>query len=205
VGYQVKINLEDAEPRSAATLSAVGPGGLPGPGATGRSLADDCRTFMSGYPTGIVVVTSTDADGAPVGLTCCTLISVSLAPPTLLVSINVRSRTLEAIRTRGAFGVNLLRSAGRRAAEVFSSPRGDRFGAVQWEPSAGLRMPWLTSDAFGFCECVVAEDVPVYADHALVIGQVTAIRCTSATPLLYGLRQFATWRPDFLQEASCAI
>jgi flavin reductase (DIM6/NTAB) family NADH-FMN oxidoreductase RutF len=203
---EVTIKLQDVGPPGA--LPAIGPGGSrgrPRTGTAGRSLADDCRSFMSGYPTGVVVVTSTDADGAPVGLTCCTLISVSLAPPTLLVSINVRSRTLEAIRTREAFGVNLLRAAGRRAAEVFSSPRGDRFSAVQWEPSGGLRMPRLTNDAFGFCECVVAEDVRVLGDHGLVIGQVTAARCTSDAPLLYGLRQFAAWRPDFLQETSCAI
>lgn len=201
----MNITRDDAESRSATTLSTVDPGGAHGPAAAGQELADGCRAFMSCYPTGVVVVTSTDADGEPVGLTCCTLISVSLAPPTLLVSINVGSRTLAAIRIRRAFGVNLLRSAGRRAAEVFSSPLGKRFSAVQWEPSGGLRMPWLISDAFGFCECVVAEDTQVFGDHALVIGQVTAVRCTAATPLLYGLRQFTAWQPGFLQETSCAI
>lgn len=178
---------------------------LAGAGADARSIEDGYRTFMSAYPTGVVVVTSVDANSVPVGFTCCTLISVSLGPPTLLVSINVHSRTLAAIRACGAFGVNLLSSQGRLAAEVFAAPRADRFSAVQWEPAGGFRLPWLTRDAFGFCECVLSEEIRVLGDHALVIGRVIDVHYTADTPLLRGMQQFAAWRPVTDEGVPCAV
>ena len=118
----------------------------PGAEMTDRSLADGCRTFMSGFPTGVVVVTGAGADGEPFGLTCSSLISVTLTPPTLLVSVHVRSRTLAAIRCRAAFGVNLLHARARPAAELFASRGSDRFASARWTPRGRHGLPWLTEE-----------------------------------------------------------
>ncbi|WBB56647.1 flavin reductase family protein [Verrucosispora sp. WMMD573] len=166
-------------------------------------LVQGCRTFMSGFPTGVAVVTSVDAAGAPWGLTCSSLMSVTLEPPTLLVSLRVGSRTLAAIEDRGRFGVNLLHARGQRTAEVFAAGQPDRFHQVVWRPRGDDRLPWLVEDACGFAACI-RSDVRVVGDHALVVGQVVEVQYTADTPLLYGLRQYSTWRPSTVEGSTCA-
>jgi flavin reductase (NADH) len=149
---------------------------------------------MSRFPTGVCIVTTLDGDGDPRGLTCSSLSSVTLHPPTLLVCLNLDSRTFGALRERGCFAVNLLHARARRAAEVFCSPYPDRFALVNWRPSGAVGLPWLVDDAFAFADCRVFE-TRVVGDHAVVFGRVTAIAHHSDVPLLYGLRQFSSWLP----------
>jgi flavin reductase (DIM6/NTAB) family NADH-FMN oxidoreductase RutF len=158
------------------------------------SFADACRTLMSGFPTGVAVVTSMSAGGEPCGLTCNSLISVTLAPPTLLVSLNMASRTYEATLDSGGFAVNVLPARASQTAVLFSSRTADRFASVGWEPCGSLGLPRL-AESSGWAECVLA-DVVVVADHALVIGQVSDARSTLDVPLLYGFRQYAAWHPQ---------
>jgi flavin reductase (DIM6/NTAB) family NADH-FMN oxidoreductase RutF len=153
--------------------------------------------MMSAFPTGVAVITSLDADGEPRGMTCSSIASATLVPPTLLVCLKIGSATLEAVQCAGGFAVNLLHSAGQRAAEVFSGPAADRFAQVHWLPSpAGY--PWLDEDAFAGAECQVSTIVPV-GTHAIVLGEVRDISpiagtpLLSGTPLLYGMRRFETW------------
>jgi flavin reductase (NADH) len=173
--------------------------------APDNTLADGCRTFMGGFPTGVVVVTTVDSSGVPHGLTCSSLISVTLTPPTLLVSVHLRSTTLRAIREHGAFGVNLLHARGQGAAEVFARPAANRFRSVRWQPRGPWQLPWLPDDTCGFAECVL-NDVRTVGDHALVCGQVADVRYSVDNPLLYGLRQFAAWQqttPIPIEESTC--
>lgn len=149
--------------------------------------------FMSGFPTGIVVLTCIDGYGKPCGLTCSSLISVTLSPPTLLLSVHVRSPTLRAIHELGALAVNLLHARAREAAEVFSTPQADRFAMVSWLPRGRRGLPWLSDDACGWAECTVA-DVRTVSDHALVMGEVVDVHYTADLPLLYGMRRYSAWQ-----------
>lgn len=164
----------------------------------GVSRTVQCEAFrglMSAFPTGVAVITAMGESGRPHGLTCTSLTSVTLAPPTLLVCLDVRSGTLDAVRHQNAFAVNLLHARGRRAAEVFSSRIPDRFSQVVWRPSVHTRQPWLFGDAFAMAECEVV-DVSMVGDHAVVLGQVVNLEQTVDVPLLYGLRHFSSWRSD---------
>jgi flavin reductase (DIM6/NTAB) family NADH-FMN oxidoreductase RutF len=51
-------------------------------------------------------------------MTCSSVTSVTLLPPTLLVCLRVGSGTLEAVSAHGGFAVNLLHEEARHAAEV---------------------------------------------------------------------------------------
>jgi flavin reductase (DIM6/NTAB) family NADH-FMN oxidoreductase RutF len=159
----------------------------------GGVAADAFRELMSSFPTGVAVITSMDAAGNPHGLTCTSLSSVTLAPPTLLACLAVHCGTLTALRASGAFAVNLLHSRAREAALVFaSSPT--RFSRIAWRPAELTGAPELTEHTFAVAECRV-RDTTVVGDHAIVLGEVLAVAYRSDTPLLYGLRQFATWAP----------
>ncbi|KAF4409318.1 MULTISPECIES: flavin reductase family protein [Streptomyces] len=149
------------------------------------------RDLMSAFPTGIAVVTSLDGEGAPRGMTCSSIASVTVSPPTLLVCMRTGSATLDAVTSHGAFAVNLLHEGGRHAAEVFSGPAPNRFSLVEWKQSSS-GLPWLTGDAFAVTECRVSG-IQRISDHALVLGEVDRISQVEGTPLLYGLRRFAAW------------
>jgi flavin reductase (DIM6/NTAB) family NADH-FMN oxidoreductase RutF len=164
----------------------------PVPAAERTVTADEHRAFMSSFPTGVAVVTSIGGDGRPHGLTCTSLTSVTLAPPTLLLCLGVRSGTLAALRECGGFAVNLLHSRGRRAAELFASRDPRRFALAPWRPTPGTGMPWLDRDAFAVAECEVGELAPV-GDHVVVFGMVRALQWRPDVPLLYGLRAFSSW------------
>lgn len=150
------------------------------------------RQLMSAFPTGVTVVTTLDRDGLPAGLTCSSLTSVTLDPPTLLVCVHQDSRPGGLIVERGSFAVNLLHSRGRDAAEVFAGSSRDRFCHVSWAPSPALGLPWLTTCALAVAECYVS-DTRVVGDHTVIFGQVVGARQQQDVPLLYGLRRFSSW------------
>ncbi len=157
-----------------------------------RVPAQDYRTLMGCFPTGVTVITSLDETDSPHGLTCNSLASVSIDPPTLLICLGDRSGTLSAIHGNGRFGVNLLNAGARRTAELFASPQDRRFDHVEWRPSPVSRVPWLVEDAFALIECRVSDMTKV-SDHTVVFGVVDSIESREEEPLVYGMRRFWSW------------
>ncbi|NUP48189.1 MAG: flavin reductase family protein [Catenulispora sp.] len=148
--------------------------------------------MMSNFPTGVAVVTCADGEGRPYGLTCSSLASVTLEPPTLLVCLAVGSRTLATVARRGAFAVNLLHERAAATAKLFATPGTDRFAAVGWRPTAHGGLPWLVQDTLAVAECELG-DITVVGSHAVVFGAVEAITLFEDMPLLYGRRRFTSW------------
>lgn len=178
----------------------TGPGA--GPPTEPRAVdGDRFRALMSSFPSGVAVLTTVGADGLPRGLTCTSVCSVGLRPPSLLVCLDQRSGTLHALRESGTFAVNLLHARGRGAAETFAAPDPDRFARVAWEPAGPHALPRLTEDAHTLAECRVLSTVPA-GDHTVVIGAVEEVSRAEtgaapgphpAPPLLYGERRYAEW------------
>jgi flavin reductase (NADH) len=152
---------------------------------------DDYRDMMSSFPTGVAVVTTVDADHRPRGMTCSSLTSVTLEPPTVLVCLRNGSATLEGVASSNRFAINLLHADSDRIARLFSSPVPDRFSYTRWERSA-LGLPWLVDAAFAFADCEVTGST-IVGDHTVVFGEVIMLRVEPNTPLLYGRRQFTPW------------
>ncbi|MFD7443587.1 flavin reductase family protein [Streptomyces sp. NPDC059909] len=149
---------------------------------------------MSRFPTGVAVITALDALGAPWGMTCTSVCSVSLRPPTLLVCLRLGSPTLRAVLDLRTFGLNLLHSDARGTSELFASGDGDRFERVRWQLDEEAAGPHLTEDAHTTADCEVVHTAPV-GDHMVVFGEVRRVtERHQPTPLLYGLRQYACWK-----------
>jgi flavin reductase (DIM6/NTAB) family NADH-FMN oxidoreductase RutF len=128
--------------------------------------ADEFRRFMSLWPTGVAVVTTTDRN-TPAGCTVNAVMSVSLAPPLLLVALTTGSATLAAIRRTGTFALNLLaQHQGELCRRFAAGSQPDRFRglACQWHG----RLP-LLPDVVAVAICTVDRTVPC-GDHVLVIG-----------------------------------
>ncbi|MFF2044587.1 flavin reductase family protein [Kitasatospora sp. NPDC058170] len=173
--------------------TALAPPEPAGPGRAVTATPDEFRAMMSGFPTGVCVVAATGHDGAPRGMTCSSVCSVSLAPPTLLVCLRDGSPTLEAVLKSGLFTVNLLHEQAREAAELFASGNPRRFGLLPWEQDPDAAGPHLVRDTHTVADCEVSLTQAV-GDHVTVFGEVRRIvRRHRPLPLLYGLRQFRSW------------
>ncbi|MEU0051273.1 flavin reductase family protein [Streptomyces sp. NPDC006309] len=153
------------------------------------------RALMSLFPTGVAVIGALDMAGRPWGMTCSSLCSVSLSPPTLLVCVRSGSPTLDALRSTGAFSVNLLHHSARDVAELFASGDPDRFRRTAWHLPGTAAGPHLRDAAHAVGDCRV-DSVRQAGDHTVVFGRVTRVSVGTGperTPLLYGLRRYAAW------------
>jgi flavin reductase (DIM6/NTAB) family NADH-FMN oxidoreductase RutF len=158
--------------------------------------ADAFRRFMAGFPSGVAVVTAVDSLGNPAGMTCSSLCSVSLDPPTLLICLRLGSPTLQAVLRRSAFTLNLLHANAQSTAELFASGAADRFARVRWTP--GIGGPRLTEDSHAVADCRVSAAIPG-GDHMVVFGEVydtVDLDAATGRPLLHGMWRYAGWPAD---------
>jgi flavin reductase (DIM6/NTAB) family NADH-FMN oxidoreductase RutF len=150
------------------------------------------RRLMAGFPTGVSVVTALDRERVPWGMTCTSLCSVALEPPTLLVCLRRDSPTLEAVLSSGSLAVNLLHDHARPVAELFGSGAADRFDRVVWTAGPGGG-PHLISAAHTIADCAITAE-QVVGDHAVVMAEVVAVSSLRAPrPLMYGMRRYGDW------------
>lgn len=101
-------------------------------------------------------MTAVGGDGKPYGMTCSSLCSVALTPPTLLVCLRGGSPTLDAVLVRAAFTVNLLHDRARPAADLFASGKPDRFGQIAWRHDDAAGGPHLIEHAHVIADCDVS-------------------------------------------------
>jgi flavin reductase (DIM6/NTAB) family NADH-FMN oxidoreductase RutF len=150
------------------------------------------REVLACFPAGVVIVTAVSEDGQPRGLTVNAFCSVSAIPPLVLVCVDAESNTLPAIRSSGAFTVNILAAGRQNLALRFASKSPDKFADVAWTPPVvGIGGPVLHADAAAHLVCRVDQEVPA-GDHWVFIGQaVEAGVRQEHPPLLYHRRGFA--------------
>lgn len=153
--------------------------------------AEGFRSLMAEFPSGVAIVTADGQDGAPRGMTCSSLCSVSVEPPVLLVCLRAESPTLAAVLAAGKFAVNFVHAGGHSVASLFASGEPERFERVRWAPgSAGPHLP-QHSHATADCRIRGAERV---GSHLIVLGEVYDVAHRHGqTPLLYGRRGFRHW------------
>jgi flavin reductase (DIM6/NTAB) family NADH-FMN oxidoreductase RutF len=152
------------------------------------------RHLMTYFPTGVTVVTSADAASCPYGLTCSSLTSICLQPPTLMVSLTSRSETLRHALGNGVFGVNLLGAQAVDTAQRFAAPSLDRFAGLPWRASP-LGAPWLLEAVTATADCTIWRTMEV-GDHTLLFGVVHNAEVPGGVPLLYGRRHYHQWQSE---------
>jgi len=125
---------------------------------------------MGSLASGVAVVTALDESGRPCGLTSSSVCSVSKDPPLLLFCVRFPSSTLDAVRARGSFAVNILDAEGHELSDLFASCNDDKFAQVRWRPSEVAGMP-LLDRTIAYAECTVHDLVPA-GDHVIVLGRI---------------------------------
>ena len=142
------------------------------------------RSVMGRWATGVSVVTSRDGP-VDAGLTVNGLLSVSLEPPSLLVSLQHDVDTLPVLLRSRVFGVSFLSAAQRALSERFAGrvPAEEKFRDLAFH--RGVSGVPLLDGALATLECRVVSSTPAY-DHVLVVGEVDrAEEGPAGAPLLF--------------------
>lgn len=151
----------------------------------------DFRLVMRQLAAGVSVVTSGQGDNRG-GFTATSVISLSVEPPRLLISVDQRSSTLPLIRKTGAFSVSFLASDQQSVAQAFAGQAGlsgaDRFSVGDWRTLPGYGR--ALGGALANVSCVVEEFIERH-DHVLVIGEVVWSSTNDGRPLVHWQKRFS--------------
>jgi flavin reductase (DIM6/NTAB) family NADH-FMN oxidoreductase RutF len=165
------------------------------------------RGAMSHFPTGVTVVTSGKEEKVE-GMTANAVISVSLDPLLLLVSVHKDARLNPRIREEGYFAVSVLADDQEGLSRLFASP--ERSSGLQALHSLGggygtAGAP-LAAGALAAIECEL-EDIYAGGDHDLFLGRVVEVRLgdTRKGPLIFHEGSYPTLKAAPRPEESGAF
>ena len=119
------------------------------------------------------------------GMTVTSVSSLSVDPPTLIVSVNRGASSWPLLKRYGFFGVNILTSDQIDIAERFAGKDGlkgaERFAGAEWTMRAS-GVPLLVG-ALAAIDCEVEEIVERHS-HAILIGRVLDLQVSTRTAAL---------------------
>lgn len=121
------------------------------------------------------------------GFTATSVSSLSIDPPSVLVSLNRSSSSWPVLQRHGSFAVNVLAHDQRHIADRFAGFGGikgnDRYQGGEW--SELVTGTSALSDALVVLDCELEEAIDRHS-HAILIGRVKAITVRGeAQPLVY--------------------
>lgn len=134
---------------------------------------EELREAMRRFPAPVAVVT-TELDGERFGLTVGSLVSLSLEPPLVGISIGKESSSHEPVRRAGGWAASLL--SGSQAATAQHFARRGIPPIALWvgvEVRDGSRGP-LVEGAVAWLECRTVAEHDV-GDHTIFVGDVESI------------------------------
>jgi len=142
------------------------------------------RAAMSGFATTVCVVTARRGK-EQIGRTVTSILSLSMNPPTILVSIDIMSRLADLIAKTGRFSLAMLANDQAAVADAFAGQLApeERFNTANWShwPSG---QPMLLG-AVTALDCDVIGSMET-GTHVLFAGAVIeAETTTSRSPLLW--------------------
>jgi len=140
------------------------------------------RRCLGQFATGVTVVTCTDQDGNPYGITANSFSSVSLDPPLVLWNIAKVSNSLGAYLDAGHFAINILAADQTDVSSHFAKSDHTMFSDIEYTNGAN-GAPLLPATLACFeCRTQAVHDC---GDHYIIIGEVTSFASNDRDPLLF--------------------
>jgi len=140
------------------------------------------RQLLGRFATGVTILTTTTAEGRPLGMTANSLSSVSLHPPLISVCVDREAAMHEVILQAPEFVVNVLAGPQEALARRFSDKHEDRFDGIGYHLSPeGLI---LLDGALAHVVCERYGTYPA-GDHTILLGRVVGGATNDGRPLLY--------------------
>ncbi len=157
--------------------------------------SSELRSLMSRWATGVAVVTAHDGS-TDAGMTVNALISVSLNPPSVLISLTRDADTTPVVERSGGFAVSFLAADQRAVSERFAQavPTAEKFAGVALH--RGRTGAALLDGCLGTLECRVVSTTLAF-DHALFLGEVVGLELgPDRTPLIFQHSGYAEPEPN---------
>lgn len=142
------------------------------------------RRLMSRWASGVSIVTAREG-GRDYGMTVNALLSVSLDPPLLLISLSKDADTTPVIERTRTFAVSFLSADQRAISERFARaiPPEQKFQDLA--VGRAVLGPSTIPGSLGHVECQVRSVTPA-GDHRLIVGQAVGLDLgPDATPLVF--------------------
>lgn len=136
---------------------------------------------MSRFATGVTVVTTRYAEECW-GMTANAVLSLSLEPPLMLISVDKRSQMHECIVKGQCFAVNILTSEQEEISRRFAMRGPKDFSGISIEV-AETGAP-IFSEALAFVDCRLQQIVEG-GDHYITIGKIVAGKVHQGDPLIF--------------------
>jgi flavin reductase (DIM6/NTAB) family NADH-FMN oxidoreductase RutF len=133
---------------------------------------DDLRGLMRLWPHGVSIL-SVDVEGDRMGVTVSSLVSLSLEPPLIGVSIGKEASCYELLRAAGKFAVSLLGAGQEDLARRFASGYPP---IVHWQdvPTREGQVAPLIDGALGWIEASTRAEADA-GDHTFFIADVLTL------------------------------
>jgi flavin reductase (DIM6/NTAB) family NADH-FMN oxidoreductase RutF len=155
--------------------------------------AQEFRSALGMFATGVTIVTARTPSGELVGLTANSFNSVSLNPPLVLWSLARVAGSMPALSTGSHYAINILAADQKALAERFATKGAERWSGVAF--TDGVAGAPLLAGAAATFECFNRSRYEE-GDHVIFVGEVE--RChhaAGASPLLFHGGRFYTEHP----------
>ncbi len=136
------------------------------------------------FPTGVSVVTTRSPDGAPYATTANALLSVSLEPPLLLLSVATGGNTCDYLRKEGCFGVNFLRGDHAEVADFYARAAPEERRTLPEAHRTHESGVALLDEALVGMVCHIKQTVEA-GDHTLFVAAVEHVEVREGDALLF--------------------
>ena len=159
--------------------------------------AQTMRAVLGTFATGVVVVTTYDKNGCPVGITANSFSSVSLDPPLVSWCLRSNSYSLPAFRHSRRFAINVLGAGGTDLCRRFALSHASKWQGI--DHHRGEHGCPLLAQSIAILECsLVAEHEA--GDHLIIVGRVAKAETDhSAFPLVVYRGGFYDLRREHLK------
>ena len=153
------------------------------------------RQIMGRFATGVTVVTTRYGDQIS-GMTANAVMSLSLDPPLIVVSVDCQSNMHGHLTQGQCYAINVLKHDQEDLSRRFAQPGPKDFSDLKLTV-AETGAP-IFVDALAYVDCRVVEVVPA-GDHDMFIGEPLAGETYDGEPLIFYSGQYAQ-----LEEAPTA-
>jgi flavin reductase (DIM6/NTAB) family NADH-FMN oxidoreductase RutF len=145
-------------------------------------FSDEFRRACAAFATGVAVLTTRAADGAPHGITVNSFCSLSLDPPLVMVAIARDCTFLNHFESSLFFAVNILREDQLDLSIRFAQLPEGRFAGVSWRDTAS-GSPWIDG-VLAVLDCKTVQIIDA-GDHRVMIGEALDVAADEGRPLIF--------------------
>ena len=140
------------------------------------------RNVLSKFATGVTIVSTTDDDGNPVGMTANSFTSVSLDPPLVLWNIGINQPSYDIFLNAKGYSVSILSKDQRNICNLFSSSVDNKFNNIDFVLSDN-GFP-IIQKSLAWFDCLKWNNYPG-GDHQILVGEIKNFYADENDPLIF--------------------